>query len=285
MNHRATHWKFAAAILRAGCLAIALGACQLAVGQQTLDEVHCEAQGAIGPPACSEHQICINGICTRCGAEELCGDKVDNDCRNGPDDGCQAQAGGGGAGGVLPDGSAGTKLDGGIAGQSGSAGAGGSDAGPTGGTAGSAGSSCTGECTAGWPDEQACGNCGKQTRTCDSQCKWGPWGACSGEGICASGTAETAGACGNCGTNTRTCEGCQWGGYACMNQGECTPGQVELGWKLGCGVTGAAFRRCAETNCMWGALECIDSGCKSAGAGCAHDHECCSGNCGGGQCH
>jgi hypothetical protein len=62
------------------------------------------------------------------------------------------------------------------------------------------------------PQSQPCGQCGHQTRTCNSG-TWGTYGACTGEGPCAKGKTETL-PCGymNTGKQTRTCnQSCQWG--------------------------------------------------------------------------
>ncbi len=48
-----------------------------------------------------------------------------------------------------------------------------------------------GECEAGAQVSAACGNCGTQERTCQSDCTWGALGACSGEGVCAPGAIDT----------------------------------------------------------------------------------------------
>ncbi len=54
-------------------------------------------------------------------------------------------------------------------------------------------------CTAGETENQTCGTCGQQTRTCGSDCQWGAWGDCAGadpgtacdtgnKGVCAAGS-------------------------------------------------------------------------------------------------
>jgi len=71
-------------------------------------------------------------------------------------------------------------------------------------------------CKPGDPEQQECGNCGQQSRTCGTDCQWPAWGECSGEGVCAKSQTE-AQPCGDCGTSTRTCnDTCQWDAF-----GEC----------------------------------------------------------------
>ena len=45
-------------------------------------------------------------------------------------------------------------------------------------------------CSDGEKEFQACGNRGMQNRTCNG-CNWGPWTACKGGGVCASGQQQT----------------------------------------------------------------------------------------------
>ena len=44
------------------------------------------------------------------------------------------------------------------------------------------GPSC--DCTAGDKQKEACGNCGTRHRTCGSDCHWGGWSSCEGQGPC-----------------------------------------------------------------------------------------------------
>ncbi len=129
----------------------ALSACQLAV-TTSLDEVGCEQEGTVGPPACRRGQICLEGTCKVCSSSERCGNAVDDDCDGVVDDGCGAAGGGGspvgGAGGAVSvGGSAGQSGKAGApagAGGAGAAGAGGSAGGGAGGVAGQAGSGAGG---------------------------------------------------------------------------------------------------------------------------------------------
>jgi hypothetical protein len=38
-------------------------ACQVVVGETELTTVNCQAEGAVGPPACAVGQVCLNGVC------------------------------------------------------------------------------------------------------------------------------------------------------------------------------------------------------------------------------
>jgi hypothetical protein len=81
------------------------------------------------------------------------------------------------------------------------------------------------------PESQACGNCGMQTRTCDTSTgQWSDWLECSGEGECKSG--ET----GTCGTGgTKTCgSGCRWE-TACTGQ-ECSGPLTQRCGRCGSGM-------------------------------------------------
>lgn len=114
----------------------AVAACSLTIGKADLESVQCTEDQAIGPPACDYGQICLNGRCQKCATVDLCGDGLDNDCVNGPDDGCS----GSGNGGSEQGGSAG---EGG--GQGGQAGLDASDDQSLGGSAGDGGSSGGGQ--------------------------------------------------------------------------------------------------------------------------------------------
>jgi hypothetical protein len=110
------------------------------------------------------------------------------------------------------------------------------------------GGACTGACAPDSVESRACGNCGTQTRTCDDDCTWGDWGACTGAGPCAPGTNETE-ACGNCGTRQRSCGGdCEWDDWsACAGEGVCQVGAVR---QQACGDCGNQEQRC-DASCAW----------------------------------
>ena len=74
-----------------------------------------------------------------------------------------------------------------------------------------------GVCIPGQVEAQSCGNCGTQSRTCQSNGQWGNFGACTGQGACSPGQAEAqtcnTGIPGICsfGQQERTCNNtCQW---------------------------------------------------------------------------
>lgn len=70
------------------------------------------------------------------------------------------------------------------------------------------------DCSEGQTQTEVCGNCGRHTRTCQSNCRWGNWGPCEGQGVCAAGSSE-ARACCDCGTQTRVCSStCSWGDWS-----------------------------------------------------------------------
>lgn len=73
-------------------------------------------------------------------------------------------------------------------------------------------SSC--QCSPGQTQNLACGNCGTQTRVCGSNCQWGSWSSCQGQGPCVPGATENQNCC-DCGTQSRSCQSnCQWGGWS-----------------------------------------------------------------------
>ncbi len=118
-------------------------------------------------------------------------------------------------------------------------------------------------CTKGKKETQACGNCGSRSRTCGSNCQWGAWSACGGQGVCKAGTKDSD-ACGNCGTKSRTCTSkCAWGAWSsCAGQGACTAGKKET---QKCGKCGSQTRTCSNT-CGWGKWSaCSGEGVCTAG--------------------
>ena len=106
------------------------------------------------------------------------------------------------------------------------------------------------QCTPGKTQNEGCGKCGKRTRTCKSNCKWGNWSGCNGQGPCAPGSQQDQPCC-DCGTQHRSCSGkCQWGGWSGCS-GPDPPGPP------GCdtGEPGA----CADgaERCLDGCLACV----------------------------
>ena len=75
--------------------------CSLWVSSEP-EEIGCVDEGKLGPPACDEGFICAHQSCVKCGARELCGDAVDNDCNGKIDDGCPHVSAGGGSAGRGP---------------------------------------------------------------------------------------------------------------------------------------------------------------------------------------
>jgi hypothetical protein len=86
-----------------GCWALWAN-CSLVVPGE-LGQVQCSNEGKVGPPACAQGEICLQGKCMECMMSDTCNDGVDNDC-NGTIDDCTT-AGSGGAGGQGQSGSAG----------------------------------------------------------------------------------------------------------------------------------------------------------------------------------
>jgi len=77
-------------------LLLAAVGCSLLV-DDNVEEVPCEGEGTIGPPACDLGEICAQRRCLTCLAVDVCGDAVDNDCSGEVDQGC-AVGGAGGSG-------------------------------------------------------------------------------------------------------------------------------------------------------------------------------------------
>ncbi len=79
-------------------LLLALQGCSLLIDGE-IERVRCEAEGAVGPPACEVGQVCGLGLCRECAAQEACGDGVDNDCSGAIDEGCADPSAAAGAAG------------------------------------------------------------------------------------------------------------------------------------------------------------------------------------------
>jgi hypothetical protein len=133
---------------------------------------------------------------------------------------------------------------------------------------------CTGQSCRG-SNTQTCGNCGSQTRSCDSTSgRWSDWGDCSAEGECQPNATDSCGqggtkvcgtdchwgsacdgqmcggaasrTCGNCGLQTRSCDASTgtFGNWSsCQNQGACKPGDSQA-----CGNSGT--QTCTDM-CQW----------------------------------
>jgi hypothetical protein len=112
------------------------------------------------------------------------------------------------------------------------------------------------DCSPGMIEDRACGNCGKDKRTCNNMGKWSAWSGCQNEGVCSAGDEDVK-SCGGEGTQKRVCnEMCQWGPLsACV---ECENGQRENCYegpaeKQGIGICKAGQRTCQ--NGVWGMCE------------------------------
>jgi hypothetical protein len=146
---------------------------------------------------------------------------------------------------------------------------------------------CTGEgaCMPGSTRVQDCGACGTQSAACGVDCQWGAWGTCGGTG-CTPGDTQTQ-SCGNCGTQTRSCiSSCQWSAWStCNGQGVCTPGAVD---RAGCGDCGTHSRTCTSA-CAWGSFgTCTGQGCSPGstrqGSCDPCAHQTCTSSCTWGAC-
>jgi formylglycine-generating enzyme required for sulfatase activity len=144
-----------------------------------------------------------------------------------------------GPGGSSGSGSGGTAGSGGATGG----GSGGTpdDGGGQGGSGAGEGEPCD---TYGVTREVPCGNCGQVTQTCASDGVWSNVNACSGEsGECSAGATETSNesAC-----ETRTCDSeCRWGAWQPMGDG-CTPGAVDYD-NEGCVIGELKKKTCSTT--------------------------------------
>jgi len=230
----------------------AVAACSLTVGKADLESVQCSEDQAIGPPACDNGQICVGGRCQRCAAVDLCGDGLDNDCLNGPDDGCS----GSGNGGTSQGGSAGE--GGGLGGQGGldasddqsaggSSGQGGSSGGGQGGASGTGGDSGSAGAGGDIPDVVETGPVLSKTgQDClvDSDCE--------PDLFCAPGGGPASGKC----------------SHACCTSGDCKEGTVCL--------PGHGGAICAPPPGPVGMTE--------PGAWCDNPGNCRSGRCEGNRC-
>lgn len=112
-------------------LALGAASCELAVPQANLDEVRCQQEGQVGPPACPEGKTCLGGVCVASGTGADAGPDADASIE--PDG--TSTGGTGGSGGS--SGSAGVDAAAGSGGAVG--GTGGGDGGTGGGDGGTGG--------------------------------------------------------------------------------------------------------------------------------------------------
>jgi hypothetical protein len=102
------------------------------------------------------------------------------------------------------------------------------------------------QCNPGDAQQRSCGNCGTQSRGCNTGGQWDGWGACSSEGVCTPGAEDTK-SCGDCGVSKRSCTAsCQWNAYAAcenapgaeaLDAGTCSTGKL--------GACSVGTKRCA----------------------------------------
>jgi hypothetical protein len=113
-------------------------------------------------------------------------------------------------------------------------------------------------CSVGAFQEQSCGKCGTQNRSCTGTCSWGAWSMCMGEGACSPGQSKMEGMCGNCGQQKWVCGGnCQWQMDQCVNQGTCSPGSSKT--EGSCGKCGKYQYQCTNS-CTWSQQGCVGEG-------------------------
>ncbi|MBE7480875.1 MAG: hypothetical protein HS104_12950 [Polyangiaceae bacterium] len=255
----------ASAALLTGMFAVALG-CSAMIDAE-LTHVNCSWEGAIGPPACPAGQLCRAGVCAPCAASEICGDGFDNDCRNGPDDGCGSGglgggSGAGGAGGDAGGGSGGATGGapggGGVAGAAAGGGSGGASGCTTGGGGSGGASGGTGGSSAG-----AIGSPCANHAACDAGlfCEDpGAFGAAGGAKLCTRGCCKSD----QCGASTNVCYPAVHGGSACVPAS--SVGRAEVGTKAAgdsCTTHGECRSGLCEANQCFDTC-CADSDCSGA---------------------
>lgn len=109
-------------------------------------------------------------------------------------------------------------------------------------------------------EQQSCGFCGTQSRTCLASGEWGAWSSCSSTGVCSQGTTKQE-SCGNCGFQNYVCnETCTWDvSGSCTGEGECTPKAIE---ELDCANNQVQQRICSDA-CTWSAWsDCGEEACE-----------------------
>ncbi|HQK17575.1 MAG TPA: M23 family metallopeptidase, partial [Polyangiaceae bacterium] len=80
-------------------------------------------------------------------------------------------------------------------------------------------------CSPGQTQSEACGNCGSRSRTCGSNCQWGGWSSCTGQGECKAGSVESRDCC-DCGSQTRRCSSqCSWEAWSACDGPDPNGGQ------------------------------------------------------------
>jgi len=122
-------------------------------------------------------------------------------------------------------------------------------------------------CTIGEMQEQGCGNCGTQSRTCTGSCTWGGWSACNGQGECVKGTSKIEGVCGSkCGQQKWQCSNqCWWQQSSCVNEGQCTPWTTKE--EGNCGNQCGKYKYTCNGSCVWQQEPgCVNEGICSKGS-------------------
>ncbi len=112
------------------------------------------------------------------------------------------------------------------------------------------------KCTPLSSENKPCGKCGTSTRTCSSAGTWNEWSMCTGEKTvttCIVGDVR-ANECGKCGTQKDVCDPvtCEWVTGACLGEGVCAKGEVEV-TSASCPVVGEIRERTCTDSCTWSA--------------------------------
>jgi len=126
------------------------------------------------------------------------------------------------------------------------------------------------DCEAGAPPRMLdCGMCGTQRQVC-SDGAWVDDGACMGEGPCGPGDVDMGSTCGRCGREERRCNAdCTWGAWTCVDEGACMAGETDTETRS-CSTScgGTETRsRTCSGSCTWGGFGAW-SGCPSCGPVC-----------------
>ncbi len=107
-------------------------------------------------------------------------------------------------------------------------------------------------CNPGAKETRGCGRCGSQSRTCGSNCQWGGWGNCNGQGPCQAGDKQSESCC-DCGTRTRTCNNsCNWGDWGGCGGPDPSPAQA-------CDTDKPGVCARGTQRCIQGCLACVEN--------------------------
>ncbi len=135
---------------------------------------------------------------------------------------------------------------------------------------------------------QSCGNCGSQTRTCDTSTgQWSDWGDCQNQGVCSPDSTQTCN-----GTGTKTCSSyCYWGACSVINCDETNKpatsqacGNCNMGTQtrtVSCNTSDGTWTTGSWENCTGGGVcspgatqACGGTGTKICTNSCAWDTNC-----------